>query len=914
MDELLPVLVSRLPHRGLMAPVVEAALGHGVAWLPLDEAPSIEGPHVLELHLPGGKEPVLLIAEPAGAPRGVEFPLTVQPYNDETEGHLLAILAELVVPKPPPPPADTFVARVVDVAGASQPPSAPPPPAPRAAAASLPMIDLDIGDLGVGDELPLGGPEPPGAQAAQPPPSTPAPAAGDPWKPGPVPPEPPPPSAPGSLTGRVLGGGKYAIEDIIGTGGMGSVYLARHLMLDKPVAVKALHATHQHNEDLLAAFHREALAASRLDHPNVVQVLDFGQEPDGLLYIVMELLSGNDLRKVLDEQPVQPMARIVDVMTQVCAALGASHAEQVVHRDVKPENILLASKRDDDGTVREVVKVCDFGIAEVLGRRVWQGGGKSNVAGTPDYMAPEQVRGGSVDARADVYACGVILYEMATGKVPFHMAETPEEIAWMHLEREPLPPSSIVPGLDRRFEAVVLKALRKDPAARQQSARELRADLRALSETGASSSRRLAAPDESYGDLGDILPTGGPTVPREDAIDIGDVLTRDAKASPPAAVLKEPLWVVVERQVTALTQDAAAALAVLDAERDTATYARDMNVLGMATMALGTRGATGPLEAVIIWLVDRARGSEPNDRTREGIAARVLRVLDKPELCEAIAEQALDGAPHAREPARKVLVVLGAPAAEALCTIRERASARDPGWAGRPRFVAAMREIGAAAKPALERALKMASPRDAALLEDLLRSVVDAPDLGPGRPIAPADEAIGAHVSALAIRHESLPVRRAALTALSAVWGARANPWLVRALDDADDGLRIAAFGALRRHGGVDLEMVRRIGGLLSAKDPPSVDVRAAAVAALGDTTGPARQSALELLTTQLRPPTGFLSKLVTTDAKEDPLLPVTMARVLLAIGGPEAVKVVEARAARSGGDLKRQLLDLLRR
>jgi serine/threonine protein kinase/HEAT repeat protein len=896
MDELLPVLVSRLPHRGLVAPVVEAALGHRVVWLPLDEAPSYDGPHALEVHLPAWKEPLLLIAEPAGAPNGAQFPLMVKPFNAETEGTLLALLSDLVV-TPASPPAEVFVSRVVDVAGRAEPPSARPP------APSLPMIDIgDIGDIGFGfaEEIPLPSvPPSPSSEPAPPPPAAPDEAA-----------------EPASLTGRVLGGGKYAIEEIIGTGGMGSVYLARHLMLDKAVAVKALHATHQHNEDFLAAFHREALAASRLDHPNVVQVLDFGQEPDGLLYIVMELLAGRDLRAVLDEQPVQPLARIVDLMTQVSAALSASHAEQVVHRDVKPENIILVSKRDDDGTVRDVVKVCDFGIAEILGKRDQAGAAKSIVSGTPDYMAPEQVRGGAIDARTDVYACGVILYEMATGKVPFHAAETPEEIAWMHLEREPLPPSSLAPGVDRHLEAVILKAMKKDPAARHQSARELRVELRSLAD-GATASRRLAAPDESYGDLGDILPAAHPSLERDDAIDIEGLFSDDAfssGASPAAVVLKDPLWVLVERQVTALTQDAPAVLAALDAAPDLTRFAREMSVLEQATNALGTRGATAALEAVMSWLVARARGSEPNERTREGIAAKALRALDKPELCQAIAEQALDGPPQAREPARKILVVLGAPGAAALVAVREHASARDPSWPGRPRFVAAMRELGAAAKPSLERAIKAVSPRDTALIEDLLRSVIDAPDPGPGRPASPVDEALGAQVSAMAIRHESLPVRRAALTALSAVWGARANPWLVRALEEPDDGVRIAAFGALRRHGGVDLDMVRRIERLLSAKEPPSIDLRVAAVAALGDTVGPARAAAVETLTTTLRPPSGFLSKLVTTDSKEDPLLPVTMARVLLSIGGPEAVKVVEARAARSAGDLKRQLQDLLRR
>ncbi len=383
MDELLPVLVTRLARANSAVPEIEAALRHGIAFVVLDEPPSYDGPHALELHAPEWTEPLVLLASPEGQPMGKRFPLRLAPIVEEEQLALVALLAEAGVfyeaPRPPP---------------ALLPPPPPPPSAPRPEAVEATEIELPTG---VEEPLLM----PPSVRAITS-----------------IPPAERPSQLPSALLGRVLGGGKYLIETQLGSGGMGNVYRARHLMLDKAVAVKVLHPSHRHNEEFLAAFHREALAASRLDHPNVVRVLDFGREPEGLLYITMELLDGRDLRNVVDEQPIQPLARIVDVLSQVAAALSASHDQNIVHRDVKPENIFLVPRRDDDGTLREVVKVLDFGIAEVLGKQGADEGPRTMVSGTPDYMSPEQIRGREMDARADIYACGVILFELSTGKVP----------------------------------------------------------------------------------------------------------------------------------------------------------------------------------------------------------------------------------------------------------------------------------------------------------------------------------------------------------------------------------------------------------------------------------------------------------------------------------------------------------------
>jgi serine/threonine-protein kinase len=878
-DELLPVLVARVTRRDDALPAIEAALRQGLAFLRLDEPPSYEGPHALELHVPEWTEPVLLVAEPAGEAVGGEYPLALRPFAPEHVEALVALLAEAGI---------DFV-----------PTAAPPPPTLEEA----PLVDLDLRLSEV----------PPAAGSPSQWPEVEARTSLFPDRPS---------WEPAQLVGRVLGG-KYSIERKLGSGGMGDVYQATHLALQKPIAVKVLHPSHRHNEEFLQAFHREALAASRLDHPNVVQVLDFGHEKDGLIYIVMELLSGTDLRAVLDKQPVQPIERIVDILGQVAAALSASHDQNVVHRDVKPENIILVQKRDDDGTVRDVVKVCDFGIAEIVERRATVRGKsvQGEVAGTPDYMSPEQVRGGTADARADIYACGVIAFEMATGKVPFYAEQTPEEIAWAHVQKDPPAPSALNPAIPKRLEALIQKAMSKDPARRHQNARELRADLRALLQAtpAAQAMQRDPRLGSFTGDDDDVVPPGVvPQFERNDAIDIGDLFTMDPVAAPQPGAVKEQIWVLSEQMATALIQDPASVLQRIDALTDHASYAREMSTLERAMASAANRGAAAALLISVNYLLHRAAGSPPGERTREAIAARAVASIAKPELLLRIAEVALDGPPAARDPARRVLVMLGAPGAHALCAARDRATAQGSGWSGRPRFVAALREVGPAAVPTLTTFLQQAHPQDVAFIEDLLRAVPEpaaTPVSQRHGGLDPATERLGTLLSTVHIRHEAPAVRRAAAVALASVWGARANAWLAPLMEDADDGLRIAALAALRKHGGVDRELVRRIERILSGGVPAGSDLRVAAAAALADTTGMARGEAVQVLTAALKPVTGsFFSKLVTADAGEDPLVVTTMARVLMAIAGPEGARTVEARAARASGELKKQLGELLMR
>ena len=285
------------------------------------------------------------------------------------------------------------------------------------------------------------------------------------------------------LVGREIAQGKYTIDSLIGSGAAGAVYKARHRDLRRTIAIKVLHPHYQNDVGFMKRFHGEALAASQLDHPNIMRVLDFGQEPDGLVYIVMEFLQGRTLQSVLDEERRISKERAVEIMIQVCAALSVAHDNGIVHRDIKPDNIVLVPSRDDEGNTFELVKVCDFGIASLQNRQdeAEMQLGLGVICGTPEYMSPEQGRGDAVDARTDIYACGITLYELVTGRPPF-VSENPVETLLKHARETPPPPSRMVRSLDPLLEEVILKAIHKDPADRHQSARELRIELKEILE------------------------------------------------------------------------------------------------------------------------------------------------------------------------------------------------------------------------------------------------------------------------------------------------------------------------------------------------------------------------------------------------------------------------------------------------
>jgi serine/threonine protein kinase len=262
------------------------------------------------------------------------------------------------------------------------------------------------------------------------------------------------PSDEDPLVGQLLDG-NYEVLRVIGEGGMGKVYEARHTRLHtKRFAVKLLHHELAREPEVVTRFQREAEAASALTHPNVVGVYDVNTSADGRPYIVAELLEGEELGKYLDRLGKLPAAEAVHIVRQVCRALGAAHACGIVHRDVKPENIFLAGPQ-------ATVKVLDFGISKVA--EFSDGLTKTGtVMGTPDYMAPEQARGDRVDARADIYAVGAILYRALTGRKPFDGLD-PMAILTAVLTQEPGRPSTLEPSIPLSLELIVQRTMAKSP-------------------------------------------------------------------------------------------------------------------------------------------------------------------------------------------------------------------------------------------------------------------------------------------------------------------------------------------------------------------------------------------------------------------------------------------------------------------
>ncbi len=275
---------------------------------------------------------------------------------------------------------------------------------------------------------------------------------------------------------------KYLIESFISSGGLGSVYRAQHVMLGKTVAVKVIRSELVTSHEVVARFQREARAASNLDHPNIVSVYDLGQAADGTLYIAMEFIDGPSLRDALRRDGPMAPGRATAILRQVASALSAAHRRQIVHRDLKSHNLMLAS----DDTGGEVVKLVDFGIAKTFDEAATQWTQAGYMLGTPHYMSPEQAAGKPVDHRADLYSLGVILYEMLTGAVPFGDESLTSVLVKLATEI-PEKPSARRPDIavPPALEAVAMRCLEKDPGARFQSADEFASALeRAAVDTG----------------------------------------------------------------------------------------------------------------------------------------------------------------------------------------------------------------------------------------------------------------------------------------------------------------------------------------------------------------------------------------------------------------------------------------------
>jgi len=278
--------------------------------------------------------------------------------------------------------------------------------------------------------------------------------------------------AQGRYAGRAVAGGRYQLRDLLGEGGMASVHLAYDSVLDRQVAIKTLHTELGREQAFRERFRREAQSVAKLTHTNIVSVFDTGEDDlDGMTtpYIVMEYIEGQPLGSVLDADIQQygamPADKALKITADVLAALEISHEMGLVHRDIKPGNVMM--------TKRSVVKVMDFGIARAMQSGVTSMTQTGMVVGTPQYLSPEQALGRGVDARSDLYSVGIMLFQLVTGRLPFE-ADSPLAIAYAHVQEEPVAPSSINRSLPPAVDALVARALKKNPNERFPNAEAMR--------------------------------------------------------------------------------------------------------------------------------------------------------------------------------------------------------------------------------------------------------------------------------------------------------------------------------------------------------------------------------------------------------------------------------------------------------
>jgi serine/threonine-protein kinase len=429
-------------ERGL-ARVLRKALRHEVEAVPLVTPPASAGQHLLEIEVPGAA-PIVLLADPVAAATPQGHPLHVRPVTREQMAVILAV-AERLDPEPShtiPPPAGPVEEEPAPESGSFEETyvsdderlpregltSAPPP--------AFGVIDSVV-PMGVGDvNLPEH-----------------------------------------ALVGRLVAR-KYRIESVIGSGASAAVFRATNIENDQIVAVKILHEQNRSDVQFVKRFKAEALAASRLQHPNVSRVLDFGLQKDGLLYIAMELLSGRSLEAVVAAEGRLSSHATAWVGLQAARALAFAHAKGIIHRDVKPENIMLVPGEDDAGQPCDIVKVCDFGLAKLRDpdpehADLTMAG---MLCGSPAYMSPEQTRGEQLDARTDIYSLGVTLFETVTGALP-HEAETLAELFVKKVIDAPRRASQLVPDVHPGLDTIIDRALATDRKKRYDQASELYADL-----------------------------------------------------------------------------------------------------------------------------------------------------------------------------------------------------------------------------------------------------------------------------------------------------------------------------------------------------------------------------------------------------------------------------------------------------
>lgn len=321
------------------------------------------------------------------------------------------------------------------------------------------------------------------------------------------------------LIGKTIAG-KFVVHDCIGQGAMGSIYRAEQVNLGKQVCIKVLHPHLVGDYELSKRFHREAKAASRLHHPNAINIIDFGTSEEGIHYIAMDFLQGRDLAHLLkDEYPLEPL-RILYLVDQVCSALDEAHAQGIIHRDLKPENIMVEDRRHQ----KDFVTVLDFGIAKIIEPEAAAAETFHTragiVCGTPEYMSPEQAQGLELDARTDIYSLGIILYQLNTKKLPF-TGETPIGVVTKHLTQVPVRPRELNPDIDPAMEELILRLMAKNRNDRPASAMEVRALIDGLR-------KRLSQP----------VPAAGPEVMTQPSFGIPNSVGRPLRTEPLATPVR----------------------------------------------------------------------------------------------------------------------------------------------------------------------------------------------------------------------------------------------------------------------------------------------------------------------------------------------------------------------------------------
>lgn len=325
--------------------------------------------------------------------------------------------------------------------------------------------------------------------------------------------------------------GRYKLLEMIGGGGMSHVYLAHDMILDRDVAIKVLRYDFSNEEELRRRFQREALSATSLTHPNIVNIYDVGEDED-IHYIVMEYVRGETLKQYIQRNaPVSPV-RTVTIMRQLTSAIANAHNNHIIHRDIKPQNILL----DEEGKV----KITDFGIAMALSATSYTQ--TNSVLGTVHYLSPEQARGGTATNRSDIYALGIVLFELLTGQLPFS-GESAVSIALKHLQTETPSIRSIIPSIPQSLENVVLKATAKDPNNRYHSAEEMEEDLAtALSPERADEAKFVIAVDN---DATKVLPVIKEPIPFEEVSETKKIPVAPTKLDKTIPKKKIKKWKIV---------------------------------------------------------------------------------------------------------------------------------------------------------------------------------------------------------------------------------------------------------------------------------------------------------------------------------------------------------------------------------